>query len=486
MSKLFPLTSKKPALHFAVSYGMTRILYIINPLITSRLINNAVNGNGKGFVQSAVLLAVIYVTTQLFDFLSDYSEENCYANAFENLVNLIRTKINYLDYRVNQISISELNQIMGQDFEKANKYLCVAKIKLFSYIIMIIVIFGIMISYSLRISLILIALLIILIPLDFRCSQGISDRSEKSLQSMSDVKNILNDHVILEKEDRFQNKKQITELLYTRYIDRFKNAFKKNNVKKSFYLNIVSYGILNGVIGLSIVVCAYFLLNKSIEIGTLYLFHSYTSQLFSPGEYIFEYYAKKKEMAPILEKFKQIDDLKTINDSSNKRISSITLSEYIGTGKNGEKLHAAIDFTFEDNNAYLITVDNGVGKTTLIENILHLTARYQGTILYNHEFEYIRDFTYVPSYPYISKYYSDKMTRASDGQKKLWQIKKDVQDANHVIIFDEPTNYLDKVNQKDVLDFILNLKQDHIVLVISHDPVFKDNTDFIGLHILSK
>ena len=136
--------------------------------------------------------------------------------------------------------------------------------------------------------------------------------------------------------------------------------------------------------------------------------------------------------------------------------------------------------------SHLITVDNGVGKTTLIENILHLTARYQGTILYNHEFEYIRDFTYVPSYPYISKYYSDKMTRASDGQKKLWQIKKDVQDANHVIIFDEPTNYLDKVNQKDVLDFILNLKHDHIVLVISHDPVFKDNTDFIGLHILSK
>lgn len=108
----------------------------------------------------------------------------------------------------------------------------------------------------------------------------------------------------------------------------------------------------------------------------------------------------------------------------------------------------------------------------MIENLLCLTKRYKGSILFNHQNTFINDFTYIPSKPYISKYHNSAMSKGSDGQKKFYQIEKDLKNTKTVIILDEPTNYLDINRKNEFIQLLQKYKKDHIVIVISHDPVF--------------
>ena len=153
-------------------------------------------------------------------------------------------------------------------------------------------------------------------------------------------------------------------------------------------------------------------------------------------------------------------------------IEKITLKDYVGTGKHGESLHQSLNFTFEKNHLYLVKGENGSGKTTLIENLLHLTERYRGTIELNGSDVWINDFTYVPSKPYISEFYNAEIHKGSDGQKKFFQIADLTREAGTVIILDEPTNYLDTDRKTELIQKINGLIRDHIVIVITHDPVF--------------
>lgn len=133
----------------------------------------------------------------------------------------------------------------------------------------------------------------------------------------------------------------------------------------------------------------------------------------------------------------------------------------------------------------LIVGDNGIGKTTLVEDIMNLTRRYEGEILINGKpvdkssgilFD---DLVYIPANPLISEYGNliDKL-KGSSGQKKLSQLKHAIRTDKSLYIFDEPTNFLDKEVKGRVLDLIRGLtSKGKLVIVISHDQVFMDASD---------
>lgn len=73
----------------------------------------------------------------------------------------------------------------------------------------------------------------------------------------------------------------------------------------------------------------------------------------------------------------------------------------------------------------------------------------------------------LPESPYPSV-----MSMASDGQKNFFQFADLTREAGTVIILDEPTNYLDTDRKTELIQKINELIRDHIVIVITHDPVF--------------
>lgn len=426
----------------------------------------------------AVFYVVLFLLTQYLDYQSDIAEGNCYTDSYQNLVKLVRRKIEKRDYRCTELSLDEINQLIGQDFEKANKYFFVEIIRFIYYVLSIIFIVIVLFKESWQIATVIVALVAILIPFNLKMGNSIEDSSNDSLESMSTLKSMIHDQYMTDKESRFSSNMQINNNLFNSGLSSFEKKNLRKNKEQAFYLNIVSYGSLNMLITFVMILVCFYVLQGKITFSTLYLFNSYTSQLWSPGEFIFEFRAKYKENTPIFNKIRALENMKETDDTEHKgSIESITLHDYVGTGKKTEPLHKPVSFTFQKNHIYLIKGDNGCGKTTLVENILHLTERYTGNIQSNNSDKWINDFTYVPSKPYISEFYNREIFKGSDGQKKFYQFTDLTRNANTVIVLDEPTNYLDTDKKKEFISLVNNLRNNHIVLIITHDPVFDETHD---------
>lgn len=426
----------------------------------------------------AVFYVVLFLLTQYLDYQSDIAEGNCYTDSYQNLVKLVRRKIEKRDYRCTELSLDEINQLIGQDFEKANKYFFVEIIRFIYYVLSIIFIVIVLFKESWQIATVIVALVAILIPFNLKMGNSIEDSSNDSLESMSTLKSMIHDQYMTDKESRFSSNMQINNNLFNSGLSSFEKKNLRKNKEQAFYLNIVSYGSLNMLITFVMILVCFYVLQGKITFSTLYLFNSYTSQLWSPGEFIFEFRAKYKENTPIFNKIRALENMKETDDTEHKgSIESITLHDYVGTGKKTEPLHKPVSFTFQKNHIYLIKGDNGCGKTTLVENILHLTERYTGNIQFNNSDKWINDFTYVPSKPYISEFYNREIFKGSDGQKKFYQFTDLTRNANTVIVLDEPTNYLDTDKKKEFISLVNNLRNNHIVLIITHDPVFDETHD---------
>lgn len=474
MFKHFLLTSKTTGTKFAIIYFIVRCLYLISPLATTALIHSVEIGDQNQFMVLIIFYVILFVIRQWMDYQSDIAEDNCYTDAYENLLKLLRHKISKRDYRYTELSLDEINQLVGQDFEKANKYFFVEIVRFVYYVLSIIFIVLVMFSHSWEIALVIVVLVSILIPVNLKAGNTIESRSNNSLDAMQTLKSMIHDQYMTDRESRFSSKEQISDSLFHNGLNDFRQKNTVKNKEQAFYLNIISYGSLNMLITFVMILVCFFVLKGKIVFSTLYLFNSYTSQLWSPGEFIFEFRSKYKENKPIFDKIKNLISMKEMDETAHTdTIDTITLINYVGTGKVNEPLHKPLNLTLEKNNTYLIKGENGSGKTTLIENILHLTQRYSGTIKLNDSEEWFNDFTYIPSKPYISEFYNEVIFKGSDGQKKFFQIQNLTKDLKTVVIFDEPTNYLDDDKKEMFLNLISNLQENHIILIITHDPVFE-------------
>ena len=472
MLKHFLLTSKKTAIIFSVVYLITRVLYLIAPLTVTYLIKCVENHDSKCFIYTAVFYCTLFAITQIMDYFTDITEENCYADSYKNLVNLLSHKISHRNYCNSDLSLEEINQLVGQEFEKANKYFFVEIIRLIYYVLSVVFILLLLFVSSWKITIVILMLLMIFIPLNLKMGKDIDEKSDKSLKSMSRLKELLTDQYMIAKEDRFLKNKQIDESSYDTYIDRFEKNFNAKNKSVSFYLNIVSYGSLNMLITVMLVLVCYFALKGEIQFSTIYLFNSYTSQLWSPGEFIFGFRSRYKECRPIFNKIRRIQNIEEGHFTS-EQIDNITFENYVGTTQEKKPLHKPIMISLFKNNIYILKGENGSGKTTMIENLLGFANRYTGSIKINGKDTLnTNDFLYVPSNPFISGFYDRKTSNGSDGQKKKFQISKDLKENKTVIIFDEPTNFLDAFAKQEFVQNLNVLRENHIVIVITHDSVF--------------
>lgn len=153
---------------------------------------------------------------------------------------------------------------------------------------------------------------------------------------------------------------------------------------------------------------------------------------------------------------------------------------------------------------------NGAGKTTTLRMIASLIKPKSGDILYNQKDIYKMDsdyrkevgfltselklddfFTADYTFTYMSRLYGIPKNEIEDNKKRLFKTFgvtkfKDVQIKNlstgmkqkvslaislvhqpNIIIFDEPTNGLDIVASKEVEDFLLSIKDENRIIVIS-------------------
>lgn len=160
-----------------------------------------------------------------------------------------------------------------------------------------------------------------------------------------------------------------------------------------------------------------------------------------------------------------------------------------------------INFTFTSGNIYVITGKNGEGKTCLVRTLAGLTTVLGGEILHdiplqkigflNHfkppmpnitVEEYLRYGIISANQNWIQKLNIDKWLQKSihhlsDGEFKKVALCRQLLKNPQMLILDEPTNFLDRENKKDLALLLQEIKTDCIVIVVSHDEHFYNSLE---------
>lgn len=435
----------------------------------------------NSFIWGSVSVGV-FIITQISDYLLDIAEGNVVSNNFVNLFSRINYIVAKQDLIENEVKVDSLNQSLGQNYEIIKNHIFLNPIRaIFSFITMI-VILTIMFLLSWKVAIIILVIIPLVVLFSNYYSKHIYSASNKNVENMKRIKEYINDQHKLTKEDRFLLHKQLNsdEQLFAKY----EEDYKKKNKIESFFLNIISYGSLNGTILLVILLAGYFVLVGDITIGSLFAFQSYTSQFWTPSEFLLSYRTSYMSALPVIKEYESLLKYKIAKYSDDK-INKISLNNFICLDQYNKPITKPIDFTFDKGNIYVITGDNGVGKTTLVEAILGYNCRYKGELLINNSPLISNDIVYVSSSPYISSFFNIKTNKESSGQKKLMQIEYFVKTIKTVYIFDEPTNFLDslhKIKIRNTIEKISN--KDNIVIIVTHDKELIFN-DAINLKITS-
>ena len=213
-----------------------------------------------------------------------------------------------------------------------------------------------------------------------------------------------------------------------------------------------------------------------------------------------------------------------INKILNVEIDSLSFS-YSGC----KPLFNKFSFKFETNNVYLLTGDNGTGKSTLVDIIIGLRDDYSsGRILYNgidikeidafslrknnisimlqssidegiavgeyfdeasvtsdQVSNFIKDNNLFSFYHFFctDDIWSQGMKAFSRGEiQKIRLLRSLTKETANFLILDEPSSFMDFESSNELMSVLQSVRNDRIILLISHDPIYSES-DFIKISI---
>lgn len=473
MSNTAKLTSTKTKISYIFIYIIYDLAYFASPLFIMCFIDAVVEANKNCMIIFACLAFADFIAVQFIGYLMSIFVGKIKAENASKFYQELNRIISSNDLKEEEITQAKLSQYIGEYYEKANRYFFLEKVELVFSIASIVVIFAIMFVIDWRLSL----LLLFFVPLSFWVSKLYEKKLYKNAnankQNSDNIKSYLMDQNVLTKEERFSDKKQMPP--FNGLINIFLRDYRKSVRTNSCYLYFFSYAFLNFAILIVILLSGYLTSVNLLTIGALFAFQNYTSQLWTPGEYLMSYSSDYQEAKPAIEEIEHILSLKKAKFCHDK-IKYISLKGFTSLDMEGKPLFIPIDLEFKKGNIYLIKGINGIGKTTMIEAIMGFNNRYKGKIDINGSSSTsFDDFCYVAASSYISRFYSEEAFKGSSGQKKLSQLKLYLDNIKSVYILDEPTNFVDEENKKDVIGLIkAKSNSENIMIIISHDSIFDE------------
>lgn len=462
------LISKKSKTAYIFIYIVLKGMYIITPLLSMKFIDAAISGDLHKAAFWAVAAIVGLGMTQVTDYLFDLKEGKLTCEAWNNICDRIKDKLGNVDLAENPLNSTQLQQILGQEYEEVKNYIFKNPIRVIISIVNIVVIEIIIFS----ISWILFLVSIVLIPASLILSTGfnkkVEEASDENVEDIKEMKQYLDDALILSKEERTLKNKQLNS--YERLKKKYETSYTQKNRKISFVNNIISYGSLNLIILITTLISGFQVYAQTITIGELYAIQIYVSQLWSPCEFLIQVKNELYEIKPMINDILRFLRLPE-SGRFGEKIQTLKLVDYRSLDKGGRVLNKPLNQELKQDCIYIIQGDNGIGKTTLLEAILGYTKRFLGNIQVNsiEKAGCMEDVVYIPANAYISKFYNEKMSNYSSGQKKKAQIELALNTEKAVYIFDEPTNFLDEETKKILIELILSKTQGKMVLIATHD-----------------
>lgn len=475
--KKYPLT--------IIYYGICVLFNAVLPIVLSLYITYIINHlNTYNFNLSSCFF-IIFVLSLYF--LSNYYQNFCldiltskYQNdlllvMFKKIVHHHKT---ILQQNLNNVSYS---QKIIVEVKNIASYFIVSWVNFIKGLIIIALTLIILAKLNIQITLILILSMFVYIKFVQKTNQYIFRKqaeiveqqtyhfakSEEAVENIEQIKYY----------GQYNEKKSFLQKLGSGYIKAF---LKKTDViiLQDFILRLMRYSFLVVFILISL---QYDLKNK----GNILLIITVLEYFFDASLSIIRHIQNKQSFKVSLH---NISFKEGINESENQiniheDLTSLIFNQVLSSRQKCQPINAV----FHSNNVYVITGENGIGKSTLFDMILGLDTDYKGEIRLNDELIsnidltslYAKKLFYVDQGCDLLEYIDDDSSsiNKSRGEKQkilFWQTLQQKAISGCVILLDEPTASLDQFEKKKFMEKVIELGKCNIVMMITHDQFVLD------------
>lgn len=450
---------------------------LINPYLSQKFIDAIVASSSNQALFLAQILLLFFVLGQFIGFAQDYAKGMSERSNWAKTIKQADLNAIAYDPKKAQRTSEEVHQQLGQVYEMVKDYYMVAPVDLLICLVQEIAILILLAQVSFVHAVCVGVLTPLFLLISNRYSSRLAACNNQSLHDMKETRQLVADKTGFSLSDRSHQQSFFKPL--KAYLDKYLQSKKQTVLVNAIFTNVFSYAFLNIIILFSLLLSGYFVLQGKMTLGTLYAITLYVSRFWSPMENILDVwrdFVEKKDIIRDFCAFLSPPIMKRVTSP----ISSIQLVNYLSVNENGNPLHLPLSVTFTKGNLYVLTGENGSGKTSLMLAMQGFSNRFQGEIIPHHQ-ALNTSYLYSPAEPYDSQYFENKVVQnPSMGQKKMAQLKRDCMEKKEVYFFDEPTNYLDSERKKQAIRMIQSLKrEDRIILVITHEDSLIQQADVV-------
>lgn len=499
---------------------LTSILNLFLPLIAGNFINKLISNPRMGIITQYCLVILIlnlisYFLAYMIMRLNISIQINSTFNLNKNILQKIqRVSLLYLQNK----DIAYMNQRINNDVN--TMVIFVINVIKDVLVNMISLLFSI--SFLFRISELIFFVFFIVLILYILLYKTLKRRllllKKLVLERQSEYFSKLQEMLTYVKFTKIYNYTDFLIKPLTKKNDELKKTLLEN--QKYTYILTVSEQIIVMIFQ----ICLYIIggvqvINGKLSVGMFTIMSTYLGNVITSFKYFSTLYQQYLSAYVSYQRIIEFENLKDDNcgNMNIEDVEEIFLDNFSYTYNTQNKIIDNINYKFKVNEIYFISGKNGSGKTTLVNSILGLYSEYDGNILvdgysikninmysFREKFvsfidqhgllinssiyenislnqnisiktieTYLLDFGLIKAYDeaneYLSKNINELSSNLSGGEcQKICLIREFLRNKK-VMIFDEPTSYLDVYSKNVFIKYVRNLKGNHIVIIISHD-----------------
>lgn len=499
---------------------LTSILNLFLPLIAGNFINKLISNPRMGIITQYCLVILIlnlisYFLAYMIMRLNISIQINSTFNLNKNILQKIqRVSLLYLQNK----DIAYMNQRINNDVN--TMVIFVINVIKDVLVNMISLLFSI--SFLFRISELIFFVFFIVLILYILLYKTLKRRllllKKLVLERQSEYFSKLQEMLTYVKFTKIYNYTDFLIKPLTKKNDKLKKTLLEN--QKYTYILTVSEQIIVMIFQ----ICLYIIggvqvINGKLSVGMFTIMSTYLGNVITSFKYFSTLYQQYLSAYVSYQRIIEFENLKDDNcgNMNIEDVEEIFLDNFSYTYNTQNKIIDNINYKFKVNEIYFISGKNGSGKTTLVNSILGLYSEYDGNILvdgysikninmysFREKFvsfidqhgllinssiyenislnqnisiktieTYLLDFGLIKAYDeaneYLSKNINELSSNLSGGEcQKICLIREFLRNKK-VMIFDEPTSYLDVYSKNVFIKYVRNLKENHIVIIISHD-----------------